>query len=102
MELRLGNEKSAADAGDWNSSKKNDARKKRTNGAAEKKKGGRTYFPSAAAANKSQFLSRSMSEAAQGGGRLHCLEPKKILEHRTTDNVHKSDARIDSAELGPN
>ena len=101
MELRLGNEKSAADAGDWNSSKKNDARKKRTNGAAEKKKGGRTYFPSAAA-NKSQFLSRSMSEAAQGGGRLHCLEPKKILEHWTTDNVHKSDARIDSAELGPN
>ena len=69
MELRLGNEKSAADAGDWNSSKKNDARKKRTNGAAEKKKGSRTYFPSAAAANKSQFLSRSMSEAAQGGGR---------------------------------
>ena len=66
MELRLGNEKSAADAGDWNSSKKNDARKKRTNGAAEKKKGGRTYFPSAAAANKSQFLSRSMSVAAQG------------------------------------
>lgn len=102
MELRLGNEKSAADAGDWNSSKKNDARKKRTNGAAEKKKGSRTYFPSAAAANKSQFLSRSMSEAAQGGGRLHCLEPKKILEHWTTDNVHKSDARIDSAELGPN
>ena len=102
MELRLGNEKSAADAGDWNSSKKNDARKKRTNGASEKKKGSRTYFPSAAAANKSQFLSRSMSEAAQGGGRLHCLEPKKILEHWTTDNVHKSDARIDSAELGPN
>ena len=66
MELRLGNEKSAADAGDWNSSKKNDARKKRTNGAAEKQKGGSTYFPSAAA-NKSQFLSSSLSEAAHGG-----------------------------------